>query len=259
MVVNPHLPSNLHHAITEVGKKAGVAFDSVYLPEKGKGRWMVDLHNNGQQNELIIGQTALKQWGYSKQHDVVSDPLKAILFHEAAHLHYPDHRDKLIARFSPFAGAAVGLLAVNLIERYQRRQEARKQSEATASEDNPEAALGKNPKGNEIQRAAKYIAGAVIGASAGLAVTALLNNRMEYRADKFAAEMMDSPQPMIDALKSYVPNLRKYEHKKHLSAKDTLSLSPSMLRKYDKVMERLYSAPLQNRIDRLEAMKGPQR
>ncbi len=78
--------------------------------------------------------------------------------------------------------------------------------------------------GDQILRVAKYVAAGAIGMGAGIAVKAMIHHRMEYRADKFAAEMMGTGQHMISALSKleasvpeiiaeYAPNMTESQKK----------------------------------------------
>jgi hypothetical protein len=73
---------------------------------------------------LILGKKGLKILGYENDAHV-PDEVKAVIYHEIAHFKHNDLQKGVIAKISPYAGVAVGLLAMRMIERYQEKKQNR--------------------------------------------------------------------------------------------------------------------------------------
>ncbi|MDG1286409.1 MAG: M48 family metalloprotease [Rickettsiales bacterium] len=251
-----HAP-NLLSAIHDFCKKGGAQFGDVARIDKDTYTsgldWSMGV-NSLDGNKLFLGKQLLKILKYEQDSDGVSDELTAALYHELAHIKYKDGNKSLIAYFAPFAGAAIGILAMSMVEKNQEKVQ-KKELEEQLSEASPEEAKqlleqkreDKNSFISGVKRAAKYVAAATLGLGTGFTIGAVINNRMEYKADKFAADMMGSPKPMISTLKTHQAGVAAEMRNRSKMGKSTFDRLQS-------VMERLFHAPMNNRIERLEAM-----
>lgn len=211
-LVTQYTHPNLWNTVQQCSVKSGVHFNEILhvIRDTATGMHLeTTIGASSREKVLLLGARGLKTLGYNNDSQIPPE-LEAAIYHEMAHLKHNDGTKVLIGKVTPLAGLTVGLVAMRMIERHQEKK---KESEAFATipPDLPpeemkewkEAHKKMNTKtlGDQILRTAKYVAAGALGLGAGYAVKAMIHHRMEYRADKFAAEMMGSPDAIISAVK----------------------------------------------------------
>lgn len=210
---------------------------------------------------LLLGEKILDKLGYRYADDDKGVPpeVEAALYHEMAHIKNHDSVGKVFSFLSPCAGLTAGLLAMRMIEKYQTKKRLQK----AVSEEAGDIDLSEQEKktleefhrttntktlGDKILRAAKYVAAGILGLGVGIAIKVMINHRMEYRADKFAAEKMGSPEALIGTLTKLQNLHEEILEESSPDMKDTA-------RSVNRAIGYLSHPPIEKRIERLSAMR----
>lgn len=205
---------------------------------------------NGQKNILVLGREIRKMFGHINPADHVSPEMKAIIAHELGHARYADlagmGRHSMSFR-SPVAGLLAGIAGVALAKHIVSKhpEDKAKQSE----ELNTHHELTKDTNGTVkiISTLALYVAGAALGLVGGVHVGKMLRHGMEYRADRFSAELMGDGKPLARALKELSDKFK--------TLKDKMPASES-LKRFSEAVEGWLHPPIEERISRMESFRA---
>ena len=160
---------------------------------------------------IVLGDSARKIFGHAEMGAEVSEQLKAVLAHELGHLKKGDCRlYKVIPmRLSPFIGLAAAMGGLALYDHLTAKpplahseEEQKKQMSATLDSEIAKARADA-PWFGGGWNVAKYVAAGALGLIGGTVALKLLQNHIEFRADKFSAELMGSGKPLAEALQSF--------------------------------------------------------
>jgi Zn-dependent protease with chaperone function len=280
----------LFKSVRKLSEKAGVEMPSIHFLQKGilDGHPMKTMHDyligimpNSKGNALVVGDKVLEVFGHQDLKAPLTEEFESIIAHEMGHLKYNDAGPrglKAIASHSPLLGVAAAIGATALVSHYLKKQKAQSEGAPTASAAAPassatpekdtivsatlpgekgysheqEAEDRKHPLGWAMT-AAKYMAASAVGLVSGTYVSKMLHHRMEYRADKFSAEMMGSGKPLASALEKF----RKAGIKESEGMMDGLrknGMSEAQIAKMQKIgkyIEEFLHPPILERIERL--------
>jgi hypothetical protein len=203
---------HLYKALAEQGRKARVSFSHVYFqnPElkdsalKSSLDYVVRIarHEAHEGPILIIGDEMRSMLGIGNPAAPVNEELSSVIWHELKHLKRSEQTLAKIAEHSPFIGVAAAIGALGLFEMYHTKKD-RTESEKLPGEpaySYAEEAKDRNNFEKQLITAAKYLAAGAIGLTAGTFAQKTLRHSLEFRADKFSAEMMGSGKPLARVL-----------------------------------------------------------
>lgn len=237
-------PPNVHLQIADVSNKPGT--NTMF-------RYMIGVLPRGK--DMVFGTSAYNLFGGN----YTSEEMSAVIAHELGHIKHHDVAQlgtKRLANASPFLGMAIAMTALSIYENYKKRK-TRKEHD-TEEEKLPgeegysyeqEAEERDKPLGRAMI-AAKYLAAAALGLIAGTFVAKLLNNHMEYSADKYSAQLMGSGKPLARALEKF------YNHatQRHQSMENSGVMTKKASRVFYKFFNWLSHPDITKRIDRLHSM-----
>lgn len=217
---------DLIKTVRELAEKAGVAVPKILIPDDSYLESLKDVGKQSlfPQKEFVdflaatdgkgiiyLGGKVRELLNHPTLDAPVSEELKAVLSHEIGHVKYKDTiRGMPIANISPIAGMAVAIGALAIYEWYQKKKKKEADAkqkgekhepgstEAVLSNLEPDAGQSKWLSG--LWRCAKYLAVSAIGFGVGLFAMKTIYGRMEFRADNFSAEQMESGKPLARAL-----------------------------------------------------------
>ncbi|MDX2094985.1 MAG: M48 family metalloprotease [Alphaproteobacteria bacterium] len=211
---------DLHKALEELCAKAGVAKPLLCKPTNGlllnsTLGTMFDYFAGAMHLDkprVVLGDSARKIFGHASLSAPVSEELKAVLAHELSHLKHGDVRlHKILPlRLSPFIGLAAGMGGLALYNHIKKKEvdgniadSDKKEFRQATLEQEIQKTEQENPWLSASIKIMKYVAAGTLGLIAGSFVSKALHNRMEFRADRFSAELMGSGQPLANALESF--------------------------------------------------------
>lgn len=264
---------SLHAAVEDLCARAGVPKPKICFIDSSHFTNALERMNldwnafasNPDEPRLILGSGIRTLYGHHHGSSAVSDELKAVLAHEISHLKNNDVAMwKMHAwRRSPFA---LGIAAIVGTWYYQHLKDVEATSRAAGK---PEDEIWKDTQaaweasGAEHKEnlgmlgvlhpgvaAARSIAGGLLGLTAGFGLYALHSRHIEFRADRGAAELLGSGEPMARALVTLhnegaaaFDRLPKEVVKEHRRSKGPLEL----------IYNALSHPKSQERVDRLMA------
>ncbi len=216
---------------------------------------------------LLVGSEFLRTLTGDGNGIKVNEETKALLAHELSHLKHdrgefsvPNVRNALIIS-GPLV--AIGALAVyNHFNKQQNTQTVRDQFEA--SEKSYEEQFVKdsvNPATQVLLTSGKYLGAGLLGLTASYFGARHLTHAMEYRADRFSAELLQDGRPLSRALKAFTSQGEEL-NKNITQSLQNQSRSPfefKLKAAMHNLVADLLHPPTQERITRLENMSFPAR
>jgi len=128
-----------------------------------------------------------------------------------AHIKFEDYKSLAAGRIAPPACALLAVMALGVYDSMKARKKKQQELGEDATEIKPEVSVSQkkevlkvygNTKAARVMLGVgKYVGVALLGGLAGLLLKREILHRMEFRADKFAVEMMGGdPEPLTQAL-----------------------------------------------------------
>ncbi len=212
----PHLFDEVHR----LSVKAGVETPSIHIlkdvsmlpkPMRVMYEYLAAMGGKG---DLFLGGKIRSLLGHHDLNQPVTEELSAVIAHELGHIKHNDFaRSAKFAALSPWVGLAVGIAAFALVETYQKNQKNKRVSTPEESL-TPEALRHADTEANKagtpeqklhsgLFRVAKYLAAATVGTIAGAFVMRAIMHRVEFRADRFSAELLEDGKPLANVLTKF--------------------------------------------------------
>lgn len=267
----------LHEAVARLAKKAGVEMPKLHLFDPQKIQHNPSLtpfrYNalaTGSQDRpiMVFGDFLLEHMKKEGHEFAMSPELEAVIGHELGHLKrglHPLSAEQLSAKMVPLGiVAAVGALAI--YRHVQHSNEKKKQFETSLQDDHSIIHQVKHALRPEEYMAlvgAQYLAATMLGIGLGAVGFQQMRHVAEFRADRFAAELV-SPQAMINALRktdalplevSDLMMKAKLESYKEMGLYDEESIEPML--KLEEFFKKLTHPTTETRITKLEKLQSP--
>lgn len=209
---------------------------------------------HGEENVLVLGKGMRSLFGHTELTSEISKELEAVIGHELGHVRYGDMKTlgrANLSFMSPLAGmmAAIGgiALARHLLQSHPDDPE--KQKEVISQQQS--AAKQTNGSVHAILTAGLYIAGAALGLWAGVQGGKVLRHGMEYRADRFSAELLGTGEPMARVLNTF----RTLGTQQTEELMESLGHNRSKAEEAGNFLTRWFHPPLKERIRKMETFK----
>lgn len=222
-ITQEHAPY-LHKALDELCAKAGIAKPVVCAlkPEATvdkKTKMTLD-HLIGalyvDKPRIIFGERARRIFSFSDMSQPISEEIKAVMAHELSHIKHGDvklSRALPIRFLSPFAGMAAAMAGFALYDNMKSanekngipedKQVTSAQLDAQFAQTEQKSEMPVTEQSAILLKITKYAAAAAAGLIAGQLFSKLYHNHIEYRADKFSADLMGSGEPLASALEKF--------------------------------------------------------
>jgi Zn-dependent protease with chaperone function len=278
--VERHQAKKLYDAILEIAEKSGIKepelrfIDEKYIAKKPTLYALsYNMYAGGTPEKPVvtIGKDMLKHLTGDAHGNTVNPEIKAILVHEFAHLKRDIAPNSLaeISKHFPLIGLFTAITALATYHHFQQRKDTLPR---LTSETEPENSSLKQSLQQSMHPAiyaafinGQYLAATALGIAGGMLGSRQVSHFIEFRADRFAAELIQDSKPMANAIKKieavpewYIQQIRTSVRK----GLDEGRIDPDKLRseEFIKRIKNWMSHPSpQSRIERLESMQFPSR
>lgn len=203
----------LHAALDRLAAKAGVPKPPIFITDPAllvKNPLTVPMSYNAfatmqGKPAMILGHHLLEHFTNDRSGRTVTAELEAVMGHEMGHLKYDGHQfgPARLYRRMPMAGATAGIVGLMLYKYYYENPDQQKDLVDRLTNDpmlSSHPSREVNPYLHEALVAGQYLAAAGLGLAAGVGGARAMKHFVEYRADRFSAEVLKDGHPLASAL-----------------------------------------------------------
>lgn len=212
--IAPHEAPGLYRVVQELCARAGFNEEVTLVGVHPNAKSLVAYspgaaisHPTKPKNAIIVNEKMLRDMGVSidfANYHTIGEDVKGMLAHEIGHLKMGDLKLpfglKMIGTHSPMALAAASIAALGYIDfsQHQKKKALPSADDVKEFTDKPHHTY--SPTLDVMGKTVQYLLTGAGGFVVGSAVSIGLNHHMEYRADRFSKNLMQSGEGMAQIL-----------------------------------------------------------